>query len=254
VPYATHQGIRIHYEVEGDGPPLVLMHGFTGHLRRWYLYGYVAALRNSFRLVLIDARGHGQSDKPHDPAAYAQSLMAGDVVAVMDALNLERAHYWGYSMGGWTGFGMAKHAAHRLLSLTLGGAHPYEDRLPDYARLDGTDSVAFLAALLQRLGMNAATIPDALCADMLANDFRALAALQQDRPSMANLLPSMAMPCCLYVGEADPRLARVREGAQQIPHAGFFPLPGLDHGTAFRESARVLPKVTGFLQALAAVK
>lgn len=59
MPYADHQGTRIHYEVEGDGPPLVLQHGFTGNLKRWYSFGYVAALKSNYRLILVDARGHG---------------------------------------------------------------------------------------------------------------------------------------------------------------------------------------------------
>src|SRR5262245_12825985 len=70
MPYAENRGLRIHYEVEGQGPTLVLQHGFTHSVRRWYLHGYVEALRTDYELVLIDARGHGLSDKPHDPTAY----------------------------------------------------------------------------------------------------------------------------------------------------------------------------------------
>jgi len=248
MPYADHHGVRIHYEVEGEGPPLVLQHGFTGNLKRWALFGYVEALRRHYRLILVDARGHGASGKPHDPAAYDLPVLAGDIVAVLDALDLGTAHYCGYSMGGWIGFGLAKHAPQRLRSLTIGGAHPYAERLPDTARLDGSDPEAFLAALLKRLGMNPATISAALRADMLDNDFRALAALQRDRPSLEDLLPSIALPCCLYVGETDPRFPKVRDCAQRVPGAHFFSLPGLDHGTAFRESSHALPQVTAFLQ------
>jgi pimeloyl-ACP methyl ester carboxylesterase len=248
MPYADHREIRIHYEVEGAGPPLVLQHGFTGNLKRWALYGYVEALRRHYRLILVDARGHGTSDKPHDPAAYDLPVLAGDIVAVLDALDLDTAHYWGYSMGGWIGFGMAKYAPQRLRSLIIGGAHPYAERLPDYTRLDGSDPEAFLAALFKRLGMNPATIPAALRADMLANDFRALTALQRDRPSLEEILQSIAIPCCLYVGEADPRFPKVQDCAQLVPGSHFFSLPGLDHGTAFRESSHALPQVTAFLQ------
>ena len=66
-----NEGVRIHYELEGDGPALVLHHGFSGSLRHWYMNGYVEALRRTYRLILVDARGHGESDKPHDPASYA---------------------------------------------------------------------------------------------------------------------------------------------------------------------------------------
>jgi pimeloyl-ACP methyl ester carboxylesterase len=61
--------------------------------------GYVEALRPDYQLILVDARGHGASDKPHEPAAYALSLRVSDIVAVLDALHLSTAHFWGYSMG-----------------------------------------------------------------------------------------------------------------------------------------------------------
>ncbi len=226
----------------------MLQHGFTGRLERWALCGYVEALQSRYRLILVDARGHGASDKPHDPAAYGLSVLAGDIIAVLDALGVDTAHYWGYSMGGWIGFGMAKYAPQRLRSLVIGGAHPYAEQLPGYTRLDGSDPEAFLAALLKRLGMNPATIPAALRADMLANDFRALAALQRDRPSLEEMLQSIATPCCLYVGQADPRLPKVRDCAKRVPGSHFFSLPGLDHGTAFRESSNALPQIAAFLQ------
>ena len=195
----------------------------------------------------MDARGHGASDKPHDPAAYALPLRVGDVLAVLDALRLDKVDYWGYSMGGWIGFGMAKYAAQRVHSLVIGGAHPYEQRLPASSRLDGSDPEAFLAALFGRLQVDAAAIPPALREELLANDFRALAAAQQDRPSLEDMLPTMTMPCCLYAGGADPLYPKARECAQRIPQATFFAMPNLDHGAAFREAGLALPHVIRFL-------
>ena len=64
MPFATNNGLRIHYQIEGSGPPLVLQHGFTGSINGWRRYGYVEALAGDYRVVLVDARGHGQSDKP----------------------------------------------------------------------------------------------------------------------------------------------------------------------------------------------
>jgi len=252
MPYANHQGTRIHYQVEGEGPPLVLQHGFTGNLKRWYLHGYVEALKPTYQLILVDARGHGASDKPHDSAAYALPLRVGDVLAVLDALNVDKTHFWGYSMGGGIGFGMAKYAAQRIHALVIGGAHPYEQRLPASSRLDGADPEAFLAALFGRLEVNAAAIPPALREELLANDFRALAAAQQDRPSLEDTLPTMNMPCCLYAGDADPLYSKVQECAQRILQATLFAMPGLDHGAAFREAGLALPHVTKFLHAITA--
>ncbi len=248
MPYADNNGVRIHYQIEGDGPPLVLQHGITQSMKRWYMHGYVDALKADYQLILVDARGHGQSDKPHDPTAYALPLRVGDVVAVLDDWDINRAHYWGYSMGGWMGFGMAKYAPERLHTLIIGGSDPYERIVPAESRLDGSDPDAFVNALFGRLRIDPATVPPAIRDEILANDFEAVAAAQQDRPSIADILPTMTMPCLLYAGEPDPIFPKTHESAQHMPNVTFFPLPGLDHGAAFRESGLVLPHVTKFLR------
>jgi pimeloyl-ACP methyl ester carboxylesterase len=250
MPYVDNGGVRIHYEVEGRGPALVLHHGFTQNLRRWHLAGYVDALRNDYELVLIDARGHGTSDKPHEPTAYALATRVGDVVAVLDDVKRDTAAFWGYSMGGRIGFGLAKYARGRITAFVIGGQHPYEVRLPESSRLVGTDPEAFVAALYQRLNVNPATLPAAIREDLLANDFRALAAAQQDQPSLEDVLPRMTMPCLLYAGDVDPYYSGAQKFAKLIPNARFFSLQGLDHGAAFREAGLVVPHVTEFLQSV----
>ena len=82
----------------------------------------VAALKPKYRLVLIDARGHGQSDKPHDPPSYTPEKFASDIVAVLDDLGMKTAAYWGYSHGGWIGFALARHALDRVACFVIGGA------------------------------------------------------------------------------------------------------------------------------------
>jgi pimeloyl-ACP methyl ester carboxylesterase len=142
--YADNRGIRIHYRVEGEGPPLILQHGFTQSIDDWYDFGYVDALKRDYRLILLDARGHGQSDKPHDPSAYRLNKRVADVTSVADA-GVAKAHFWGYSMGGWIGFGMAKYAPGRVDCLVIGGAHPYardESQVREFLRAHLGDSSA----------------------------------------------------------------------------------------------------------------
>jgi pimeloyl-ACP methyl ester carboxylesterase len=125
MPAVTRNGVRIRYEVEGDGPPLVLhIGGIGGALEDWYDAGYAAALKDAFQLILSDPRGQGQSDKPHEPTAYTRIERVGDVCAVLDAVGVERAHFWGYSLGGQVGYGLGVFAANRVSSLILGGASP----------------------------------------------------------------------------------------------------------------------------------
>ena len=137
MPYVNNSGVSIHYHVEGDGPPLVLQHGLTSSLKNWYAYGFVEELQKDYRVILVDARGHGRSGKPHDPKDYDLKLRVNDVLAVMDDLGVSKAHYMGYSMGGRIGFGIVLHALDRFHSLVIGGVSantansdvPPEDRI-----------------------------------------------------------------------------------------------------------------------------
>ena len=249
MPYADNAGVRIHYQIDGTGAPLVLQHGFTRRLQRWAEYGYVAALRTKYRLILIDARGHGDSDKPHDEASYAMERRVGDVTAVLDAVGVETAHYWGYSMGGAIGFGMAKHAPHRVDALVIGASHPFAhdaevQRQLVRAGISGGGD-AFVAAYEKIAG----PASDGDAAALRAGDYRAWLAASLDRDSMEDKLGSMAMRCCLYAGDADPACVRAKLASQRIPNARFFSLPGLSHTQAFVESRSVLPPVMEFLGA-----
>ena len=125
MPFADNNGIRIHYHVEGDGSPLVLQHGLTSDIQRWYMHGYVEDLSQNYKLVIVDARGHGKSDKPHTSDKYDGESMASDVISVLDQEEINKAHYVGYSMGGSIGFFLAKLFADRFHSLIIGGMHPY---------------------------------------------------------------------------------------------------------------------------------
>src|SRR5262245_59440298 len=101
MPYLQHDGIHIYYRVEGEqGVPIVMLHGLTGSLDDFYEFGWVAGLKDDYRLILLDARGHGHSDKPHTPEAYNVELMVHDVTAVLDELEIDQAHFMGFSMGG----------------------------------------------------------------------------------------------------------------------------------------------------------
>ena len=245
MPYANNQGIRIHYQVEGEGPPLVLQHGSTSSIQAWYQNGYVEPLKGDYQLILVDARGHGDSDKPHDAASYALPLRVSDIVAVLDDLSIPKAHYYGYSMGGWIGFGMAKHAADRVRALIIGGAHPYADSAEAFRDVDGTDPEAFIAAMEQFTGIR---VTPEIRERILGNDLRALAAAMHDRDSLEDVVPTMTMPCLLFVGEEDPRFPKVRECVKPMPKATLVSLPKLNHAQANMRSDLILPHVLAFLR------
>jgi len=246
MPYATNNGVRLHYAVEGDGPPLLLQHGFTDSIMSWYERGYVDALKPRHRLILVDARGHHLSDKPHDPAAYTIECFVADTVAVLDALGIERVDYFGYSMGGWIGFGMARHAPTRVGKLVIGGASPYpfppgmEDPYIPPLERGAPALLEFFPDLLN----------PALEARMLTNDMQALIACRRTRfvsPGFADQLSHMHIPCLLFAGDEDPVHAGAERAAGEMPDARFVSIPGKQHIPTFFTSSLVLPHVTAFL-------
>jgi len=245
MPYANNQGVRINYRVEGEGRPLVLQHGYTQNLEHWYQCGYVEALKANYRVVLVDARGHGGSDKPHEQAAYAWPVGVTDVFAVLDALGIDRALYWGYSMGGSIGFGTLTIAPERIVALVAGGAAADGSSIGDRMQhVDGSDPEAFVAAF--EAFMNAPIPPEAR-AGLLASDTRALAAAAQNRPSLIERLSRIATPCFLYAGERDFIFSKAKATANQITSAKFQILPDLTHPEGFMRSDLVLPHVLAFL-------
>ena len=246
MPYANNQGIRIHYEVEGEGPPLVLIHGFTGSLEDWRDFGYVDGLKDDYRLILMDERGHGASDKPHDSAAYEMKRRVSDVTAVLNDLNIGEAHVLGYSMGGEVCFGMAKYAPERAPSLVIGGMHPYTPRYPEIYNQQIQILTEGIEAAADAWGPKS---PERK-RRFLRNDVKALISstiVARDWSGCADILLSMTMPCLLYAGEADRFMySSIRECVNHIPNAVFVSLPNLDHGQAYRQSNQVLPHITRF--------
>src|SRR3981081_2640052 len=118
-------GVRLHYEVHGPerGMPLVLVHGFASDYRlNWVGTRWQEALTTAgFRVFGLDCRGHGHSDKPHDPAASAIGIMAGDVVRFLDHVEVPSAAYLGYSMGARIGLQVVMDFPDRVRRGGVGG-------------------------------------------------------------------------------------------------------------------------------------
>lgn len=129
--YFDSDGVMLHYTDEGKGVPVVLVHGFAanGHLN-WRWPGVNKGLKKNYRVITLDTRGHGRSDKPREAGAYGMH-MVDDIARLMDHLEIERAHIVGYSMGGFLGLAFAGKYPQRMLSLTQGGSGWYpRDKYP----------------------------------------------------------------------------------------------------------------------------
>lgn len=116
-------GVRIAYEVVGEGTPVMLVHGFGSSRRQnWQETGWYATLTGAgYQVIAMDCRGHGESDKPHEPEAYDHTIMKDDVLAVLDAAGAGPVRLMGYSMGGYISIHVLMAAHTRVERLVIGG-------------------------------------------------------------------------------------------------------------------------------------
>jgi pimeloyl-ACP methyl ester carboxylesterase len=263
LPYADNYGVKIFYIDEGEGPPIVLHHGLAGTHLDWIMYNdYIKALKDRYRLLAIDARGRGKSDKRYAPEEHSMKHYVGDVTAVLDAAGLDKAHFWGYSMGGRVGLATGKYAPDRFSSLIIGGSglsekdsegeveelkpyiRRYEEFLPIYKQ--GREAVTSYTKETRGEDVEGYAIERLLNADP-----RALLGycFNYENIGMADYLPGLSTPCLLYAGEEDtyPH-STAKTCAEIMQNATFVSLPGLDHGGAFLARDQVLPHVLKFLE------
>ncbi len=115
-------GVKIHYIIQGEGEPVLLIHGFSANIQlQWGLPGVIGTLSKDYRVIALDNRGHGQSDKPRDPEAYGVQMVE-DSIRLLDHLHIKKAHVIGYSMGGFITLKMLTLHPDRMITATLGGA------------------------------------------------------------------------------------------------------------------------------------
>jgi pimeloyl-ACP methyl ester carboxylesterase len=221
--------VELAYFDEGDGEPVVLVHGFASNKEvNWVHPGWVATLRSAGRRVIaLDNRGHGASTKLYDPALYHTDLMADDIRALLDHLGLARADVMGYSMGARNTAFLAREHGERVRSAILGGLGM---QLVKQGGLPGS-----IAAALEAASAEDVTDPQArmfrLFADRTKSDRLALAACI--RGSRQSLSPAevarINVPMLIAVGTKDEIAGSPHELAALVPGARAIDIPNRDH-------------------------
>jgi pimeloyl-ACP methyl ester carboxylesterase len=240
----SDDGVSVAYTVFGTGAPLVLLHGFTDNSESWQEAGYVDRfVRAGRQVVLIDCRGHGASDKPHDAAAYSGDKRARDVIAVLDALGLRAPDLVGYSMGGMIALATALRYAERVRGLVIIGAHPFAQDMTPY-RLALAGGMERWLAMVEGQGVR---LSDDARGRMLANDIRALqACVAHDRPDMSAALAGLTAPLLAIAGTQDPIFGAVRAFADRAG-GSFLALEGRTHVSTFLAADEIVTAIQRFI-------
>ncbi|MEI7806173.1 MAG: alpha/beta fold hydrolase [Hyphomicrobiales bacterium] len=229
MPSFHHGHVEIAFLDEGEGDPIVLIHGFASSKEvNWVAPAWVTTLtRAGRRVIALDNRGHGQSTKLYDPAAYNSATMADDVRALLDHVGLPRADVMGYSMGARIAAFFALEHPKRVRAMILGGL--------GIRLVEGVGLPESIADALEAPSLADVTDPQGRVfrafAEQTKSDLRALAAcIRGSRQTLAReQAKSLSMPVLVAVGEKDTVAGSGPELAVLMPHAQALDIPGRDH-------------------------
>ena len=229
--FTSFDGLTLAYHDEGDGAPVVLLHGVAADTNLNYVRSGVfdLLLDEGYRVIALDSRGHGLSEKPHDPAAYGDDAMRRDVQALLDELGIERCMIVGYSMGAAVTLRVAMTDARPVAVALLGAGESMADkqggteRRTSMAEAFRADDVEALPARVRAFREMA----DAIRADRVALG----ALLDAPWPDTATGLDEVAVPVIVICGVDDDEVGSPDVLAAQLPAAEVVLVPG-DHFTA----------------------
>jgi pimeloyl-ACP methyl ester carboxylesterase len=252
MPKLDRDGVKLHYEVHGSGPALLLTHGYSSTSAMWK--GQIEALSKDHQLVLWDMRGHGQSDYPDDPAAYSEALTVADMAALLDEIGAESAIVGGLSLGGY--MSLAFYRAHpervrALLIIDTGPGFKNDDARDAWNKRahetgDGFEREGL--AVLQSLSRERSTVSH--------RDASGLARAARGMPAQRNArviesLPGIRVPTLVVVGADDaPFLAASDYMAAKIPGANKVVIPAAGHAVNIDQPQAFVEAVLPFLENL----
>ena len=236
--FTAQDGTRIYYEVQGTGMPVILVHGFMNNGNNWKRTPlYDTLLKSGFKVITLDLRGNGRSDKPHTDAAYANDAEAKDIMQLADLLHLPSYNVVGYSRGSIITARLLV-LDKRIASAVIGGmgeqfTNPEWPRRIQFYHALAADTVAALHDMVSNAKKNGL-------------DIQALAYQQKEQPSTsAAELAKVHVPVAVICGDKDSANGNGAMLAKMIPGALFMTVPG-EHNTAWG-TKEFAEKVVGFL-------
>jgi pimeloyl-ACP methyl ester carboxylesterase len=252
MPMLDRDGVKIHYQVHGSGPTLLLTHGYSSTSTMWS--GQIDALSKHHKLVLWDMRGHGQSDYPEDPAAYSEALTIADMAALLDEIGATSAIIGGLSLGGYMSLAFYRSHPERvraLLIIDTGPGFKNEDARDAWNKRAHDTGDRFEReglAVLQSLSRERSSVSHR-DASGLARAARGM--LTQRDASVMESLPAIKVPALVIVGADDtPFLAASDYMAAKIPGAKKVIIPAAGHAVNIDQPQAFVEAVLPFLDGL----
>jgi pimeloyl-ACP methyl ester carboxylesterase len=233
--FVVNRGCRLAYDVLGDGPTVLLQTGLTLRRDDWADRGYVAAFADGYRVVMTDSLGHGDSDWSTDRARYAREHRAGDIVAVLDDIGVERAHLIGYSMGGWIASGVLVHHPERLASLVIGGWDPIAGLAAAVAFMKDTFGFDMTFESVLAYGRKADPQAAAWITPDVLPALRCCWDVMEQLDGVDEAIGRFEQPLLLWDGVDDPYHGAARKIVARYPHVQFLETPG-DHIGALHDA------------------
>lgn len=252
MPKINRDGVAIYYEVHGNGPPLLLTHGYSSTSAMWQ--GQIEALSKDHTLVLWDMRGHGQSDYPDDPKAYSEALTVGDMAAILDAVGAGRAIIGGLSLGGYMSLAFYRTHPERVRALLIIDTGPGFKK--DEAREVWNKRAHDTGDRFEREGLEVLKSASRERSSVSHRNAKGLALaargmLTQRDAKVIEILPDIKVPSLVVVGADDtPFLAASDYMAAKIPGAQKAVIPAAGHAVNIDQPQAFVDAVVPFLKNL----
>ncbi|MFI4976211.1 MAG: alpha/beta fold hydrolase [Caulobacterales bacterium] len=252
MPKLKRDGVEIYYEVHGEGPPVLLSHGYSATAQMWK--GQIEALSKHYKLIAWDMRGHGQSDYPADQGAYSEEATVADMAAILDAVGAKKAVIGGLSLGGY--MSLAFHLKHpdrtaALLIIDTGPGYKKDEAREGWNANSLRTAERYETEGLGRLAAGSPEMRTASHRDATGLARAARGMLTQRDARVINSLPEIAVPSIVVVGANDTPFHNASDYmAAKIPGAKKVVIPDAGHAANIDQPAAFNDAILGFLDSL----
>lgn len=232
--FTAKDGTDIHYQITGDGAPVILVHGYMSNIDHMW-ERVIPTLEENYRVIAIDIRGHGRSDKPDSSDSYGLN-MGRDIIELMDFLEIDQAHLVGYSMGAMIGMKLAVEYPEKLLSFISGGSGIYEKDVIDSISDNYTQKLSQFNSIEEALNNGLFSVSGEILkhfhTHLKHNDVQVMVDVVNSLEEFAMTrqeAETISIPIAVIIGEYDSSIPAVVKLFESNPATRIIPIPDKHH-------------------------